>query len=342
MKNASWTRYILILLVFVLLSGSVGVRMISIQNIPAAQVILEKSKNLVGVTQTIYPERGSIYDSQGRLLAGNETVYEVGLDLRSIAQPETIAAVASSVLGLDYSETLVYAKTEPIENQKLYIVLDSFVEKEKIEQLELIEEDYKTRPIGKNETRPSLEGLIWTPYNKRSYPEGDVAANLLGFYSFLDRVDGRGYYGVEEAYNDLLAGTPKQVYTPFDPQKISSVEDIPPGASLVLTIDREIQAMVEEQLAEAIEWSGAESGTIVVYNPEDGSIIAMATTPRMDPNYYWTQGSVFPGSTPFNRPISETYEPGSVFKVITMASALDAGAVKPDTIFNDTGSIMVG
>jgi Cell division protein FtsI/penicillin-binding protein 2 len=89
----------------------------------------------------------------------------------------------------------------------------------KIAQLELIEEDYKNRTIGRNETRPSLEGLIWTPYNKRSYPEGDMGANMLGFYSFLDRVDGRGYYGVEESYNDLLAGTPKQVYTPFDPQK---------------------------------------------------------------------------------------------------------------------------
>ncbi len=342
MNNMSWSRYILILVVFVLVAGGVGVRMVSIQNIPAAQTILESSKKLVGVTQTIYPERGSIYDAQGHLLAGNETVYEVGLDLRSIAQPETIASVVSNVLGLDYSTTLVYAKTEAIDDEKLYIVLDSFVDKEKIAQLELIEEDYKNRTIGRNETRPSLEGLIWTPYNKRSYPEGDMGANMLGFYSFLDRVDGRGYYGVEESYNDLLAGTPKQVYTPFDPQKITSGDDIPPGASLVLTFDREIQAMVEQQLAEAIEWSGAESGTILVYNPEDGSIIAMATTPRMDPNYYWTQGEVFTGNTPFNRPVSETYEPGSVFKVLTMASALDAGAVKPETVFTDTGSIMVG
>jgi hypothetical protein len=158
----SWSRYILILVVFVLVAGGVGVRMVSIQNIPAAQTILESSKKLVGVTQTIYPERGSIYDAQGRLLAGNETVYEVGLDLRSIAQPETIASVVSNVLGLDYSTTLVYAKTEAIDDEKLYIVLDSFVDKEKIAQLELIEEDYKNRTIGRNETRPSLEGLIWT------------------------------------------------------------------------------------------------------------------------------------------------------------------------------------
>lgn len=342
MNQISWSRYLWIFAIFIFVAVGVGARMVNIQNIPAAQTILEDSKKLVGVTQTIVPERGSIYDAQGRLLAGNETVYELGLDLRSIEQPETIASVVSSVLGLDYNTILEYAKTKAVEDKKLYIVLDSFVSKEKINQLALIEEEYAQRVVGKNEIKPNLQGLIWTPYNKRSYPEGDMGANMLGFYSFLDRVDGRGYYGVEEAYNSLLAGTPKQVYTPFDPQKITSVDDIPPGASLVLTFDREIQAMVEQQLAEAIEWSGAESGTILVYDPEDGGIIAMATTPRMDPNYYWTQADVFPGSTPFNRPISETYEPGSVFKVITMASALDAGAVKPDTVFTDTGSIMVG
>ncbi len=102
-----------------LFAGGVGVRRVSIQNIPPPQTILERSKKLVGVTQTIYPERGSIYDAQGRLLAGNETVYEVGLDLRSIAQPETIASVVSNVLGL---RTTCLAKTEAM-MMKTFIVL---------------------------------------------------------------------------------------------------------------------------------------------------------------------------------------------------------------------------
>jgi hypothetical protein len=199
----SWSRYILILVVFVLVAGGVGVRMVSIQNIPAAQTILESSKKLVGVTQTIYPERGSIYDAQGRLLAGNETVYEVGLDLRSIAQPETIASVVSNVLGLDYSTTLVYAKTEAIDDEKLYIVLDSFVDKEKIAQLELIEEDYKNAQ-SENETRPSC-GMIWDGlYNKSSYTKSIWARNA--WFLFLpDRVDGRGYYGVKNLILTWLA-----------------------------------------------------------------------------------------------------------------------------------------
>ncbi|MFZ3069985.1 MAG: penicillin-binding protein 2 [Anaerolineaceae bacterium] len=342
MKPSSWTRFFVVCLVCSLIGGSVGIQMIRIQNIPGAQEILDQSEAYMGVTQTIYPDRGNIYDAQGSLLAGNETVYEVGLDLTAITQPETIASVVSSILGLDYLQTLGYAKLTPGDGNPYYIVLDGFVDKDKVEQLELIQEEYLNRVLDRDEIRPSLDGLSITPHNKRSYPEGDLASNVLGFYSFLDRADGMGYFGVEETYNDLLAGTPEQVYTAYDPQKIQSVDDVPPGASLVLTIDREIQAMTEDVLNEAVEWSGAEAGTILVYNPEDGSILSMATTPRLDPNEYWNYSEVFPSPTPYNRAISQSYEPGSVFKVLTMASALDAGAVTPDTIFNDTGSIMVG
>ena len=205
-----------------------------------------------------------------------------------------------------------------------------------------INQEYEDRKVGRNETKPSLSGLIWTAQNKRSYPEGDLASNIIGFYSFLDKTEGKGYFGVEEAYNDLLAGTPKQVFKNYDPVEIPTTETVSPGASLVLTIDRDIQAMTENVLSEAIDWSGAEAGTILVYNPEDGSVLAMATTPRLDPNEYWKYSEIFPNPTPYNRAISKSYEPGSVFKVLTMAAALDAGAVTPETVFHDTGSIMVG
>ncbi|MGI6251230.1 MAG: peptidoglycan D,D-transpeptidase FtsI family protein [Anaerolineaceae bacterium] len=335
-----WTRFWMISVSISLIFGAVGIQMVRIQNIPGAKQILDQSVAYQGVTRTIYPDRGNIYDSEGRLLAGNETVFEVGLDLTSIRQPETVAAIAASVLGLDYTTVLGYANTKP--GKLLYITLDGFVDKDKIAQLELIDAEYKNRVLKRNETRPSLAGLMWTPHNKRSYPEGTLASNIIGFYSFLDRTEGIGYYGVEETYNNLLAGTPKQVYTAFDPQKITEADEVSPGASLILTINREIQAMTERTLDEALEWSGAVSGTIVVYNPEDGGIISMATNPRLDPNEYWKYSEVFPKRTPFNKAVSETYEPGSVFKVLTVAAALDSNTVKPDTIFNDTGYINIG
>lgn len=165
-----------------LIFGAVGIQMVRIQNIPGAKQILDQSVAYQGVTRTIYPDRGNIYDSEGRLLAGNETVFEVGLDLTSIRQPETVAAIAASVLGLDYTTVLGYANTKP--GKLLYITLDGFVDKDKITQLELIDAEYKNRVLKRNETRPNLAGLMWTPHNKRSYPEGTLASNIIGFYSF--------------------------------------------------------------------------------------------------------------------------------------------------------------
>ena len=336
------TRFLIICVICSVVAGITGIQMIRIQNSEAAQRLLTASETYQGVNRIIYPDRGNIYDSKGRLLAGNETSYEIGLDLNSVTNAETVASIAASVLGLDYAQVLGYTKIKPGNGNPFYIVLDDFVTKDKIAELETIKADYNNR-VGKgNVILPSLDGLIWTAHSQRSYPEGTLASNILGFYSYLDRTDGRGYYGLEAAYDSQLSGRPQQIYITYDPQRLSTVEEVPPGASLVLTLDREIQAMTEKTLDEAIEWSGAESGTILVYNPEDGGVIAMATAPRLDPNKYWEYSQLFPDPMPFNSAISQTYEPGSVFKVITMAAALDSGLVDPDTRFQDTGSFNIG
>lgn len=342
MTHSTWNRFVVICVIATVIAGAVGVQMIRIQNVEGAQDILDRSADYQGVMQTIYPDRGNIYDSTGALLAGNEIIYEVGLDLNGITQPKNVATVASSVLGLDYAQTLGYAQMTPGDGNPIYITLDGFATQDEIDEFVSIKEDYASRELGRNEIRPNINGIMWTAHNKRSYPEGTLASNILGFYSFLDRAEGIGYFGVEETYDDLLSGTPKQVYVAFDPQDITTVEQVPPGASLVLTINREIQAMTEDQLDEALEWSGAKGGTILVYNPEDGSIISMATTPRLDPNEYWEYGDLFPNPMPYNSAISQTYESGSVFKVLTMAAGLDAGVVTRDTMFNDTGSYTIG
>ncbi len=342
MKTTNWNRFFIICVLASVVAGVAGIQLIRIQNIEGAKQILADSEAYQGINRMIYPERGSIYDSDGRLLAGNEVIYEVGLDLQAIQQPETVAAVASSVLGLDYARVLGYTQMTPGNGNPFFIVLDGFVSKDKIAELESIAEDYANRSAKRGEVRPNLLGLVWTANNKRSYPEGTLASNMLGFYSFLDRTDGIGYFGVEEAYDDLMAGEPRQVYSAIDPNLLTSIEEVPPGVTVQMTFNREIQAMTETKLDEAIEWSGAENGTIVVYNPETGEIIAMATTPRLDPNEYWNYSETFPNPKPFNSAISSTYEPGSVFKVITMAAGLDAGVVKPETTFNDTGSLFVG
>lgn len=342
MSESIKTRFLVVCVICTVVASVVGIQMIRIQNTEAAQRLLDASENYQGVTRVIYPDRGNIYDSKGRLLAGNNTSYEIGLDLNSLTQPETVASIASSVLGLDYAQVLGYAQMTPGNGNPVYQVLDDFVSQDKIIELETIKADYGSRKSKGNEVLPSIDGLLWTAHTQRTYPEGTLASNILGFYSYLDRTGGIGYFGLEEAYDSQLSGTPQEVFLAFDPQRLSTVEEVPPGVTLILTLDREIQAMTEKTLDEAIEWSGAEGGTILVYDPEDGGVISMATAPRLDPNKYWEYAELFPNPTPYNAAISKTYEPGSVFKVLTVAAALDSGLVDPETRFQDTGSFNIG
>jgi len=114
------------------------------------------------------------------------------------------------------------------------------------------------------------------------------------------------------------------------------------GTSLVLTLNRDLQAKVESILDQALTDYGAQNGTIVIMNPRNGEILAMAATPRMDLNNFNNYFSLYDNGSQYNRSIGMAYEPGSVLKILTMAAALDTGTVRPDTTFIDTGSIEVG
>jgi cell division protein FtsI/penicillin-binding protein 2 len=151
----------------------------------------------------------------------------------------------------------------------------------------------------------------------------------------------KGFFGVEAHFDDLLSGVEKQVWIPYDPNQAAELPTAPRGASIILTIDREIQANVERILDESVQQNGAYGGTIIVMHPKTGEILAMASQPRINLNHYDRLGDVFQEDQFFNLALA-SYEPGSVFKVVTMAAALDSGAVDPDTTFIDTGSIVVG
>jgi cell division protein FtsI/penicillin-binding protein 2 len=341
MKLPSFSRSTLVGSLLVLVAVLILGQMVRIQS----STVVEKIKETYDVEKrTVYPERGDLYDRWGNLLAGNHVVYEVGIDLQTVSNPETIAQVVESVLGLPYGETLQKANTPYKKGVAVYYKLTDFVEPDVIERLASMKKDYSSSSSKNGGKAASLKGLVWTAHLQRSYPEKTLASNLIGFYSFRrDITEMQGYYGVEGKYDEILSGQPRDLVIKRDPNLIQEIPNIPPGSSLILTIDRDIQAMAEETVDAAVRDNGAESGTIIIEDPRSGEILAMATTPRMDLNlYYQDYEAVFPGQTPFNRAISQTYEPGSIFKVLTMAAALDAGVVKPDTSFYDTGSIQVG
>jgi cell division protein FtsI/penicillin-binding protein 2 len=349
MKNESFFRFRFMAVSISLIAALLVAQVVRIQVSAKTRNLREETrKTFEDGKQVLYPERGNIYDRWGHLLAGNKEMYQLGIDLRYVVSPVTIASTLASVAGLDYNTIYSKASTKYDVNSAIYIDLRTTITPEQAQELKTIGEklDAKVGKITKGQEYPSLDGLVWTPILQRSYPEGALASNLVGAYTFLDRDGNRdlgtGIYGVEAYYNDILAGQPVIVDFNMDPNEAQNLPSVPPGASLILTIDTQIQAMVEKILDESVANTQSDSGTIIILDPKTGEILAMASTPRMDPNKYWEYAKVFHDATETDRAVSQMYEPGSVFKVLTMATGLDTGTVTPDTVYIDTGGIEVG
>ena len=260
------------------------------------------------VPELLKPEpasRGRIYDRNGYLLVADEPHFEVAYD-RSGANYEQAATDLASVLQMKPEEILALKTDTSIQHKQLA----------------------KDLPYDEGEyvRQKDIWGFTAHPFWERSYPEGTLAAHVLGFVNN----DRNGNYGLEGWYNDVLTPT-------LAPDGTASA-----GADLVLTIDRNAQAITEEELALALRDTGAKSGSIVVMNPRNGEILAMADAPGFDPSKFAETAKTSGLEAFVNQAVSDNYEPGSIFKILTMAAALDSGTVKPDTVYNDTASIEVG
>jgi cell division protein FtsI/penicillin-binding protein 2 len=337
MKRLPFWRYLTIAAVLGLIGTAILVQIVRIQNSPEVAGITDQSGY---IWKTFYPARGLIYDRNGILLAGNKTVYEVGVDLTALTPTKThttldmeknIALAAQMALGMDPAAALAKMTNAAAGTQ--YVVLEDYVASDKAEQLMKLQTDAQADPSGLN-----LNAVNFTAHLTRSYPENDLASTVLGYVT----QDNHGYMGVEEKYDNILAGIPVTLRVPADPRLAGDYPTIEPGQTLILTIDRNIQASVEKILDDALTSTGASSGTIIVMDPKTGEILALSSTPRMNLNDYTQVNQIFPGETPFDRAISQAYEPGSVAKIFTMSAALDTGTVTPGTVYIDNGFIVVG
>lgn len=330
MRRQYAVRSLFLVFCFALIGLAVLAQMIRIQTSEQASIFISQGDRYAGEFRTFYPERGEIFDRNGHLLAGNRTVYEVGVSLPDLEDAESVAYILGTYLGLTYDEVFNQLTGSPESWQ--YIVIQDYVDAGVVEALQQLIQQMEDADDFR------LSGIAFKPHYQRSYPENSLASNVLGFVTR----DGRGYFGIEEKYNDLLAGNPVQVWVPSDPNKATEIPRVPNGTTLVLTLNRDLQARVESILDEALFEYGAQNGTIIVMNPRNGEILAMATTPRMDLNNYGDYFQLYDDGSQYNRSIGTAYEPGSVMKILTMAAALDAGTVVPETTFVDTGSIQVG
>ncbi|MDP9275426.1 MAG: penicillin-binding protein 2 [Chloroflexota bacterium] len=185
-----------------------------------------------------------------------------------------------------------------------------------------------------------LAGLGFEMEPKRLYPNGAVGAQILGFVND----DGVGQYGVEGRYAADLSGTPGRLVVARDPANrelalgLRTAVPAKNGDDLSLTIDLAVQNAVERELAAVVEREKATGGAIVVLDPKDGAVLAMASSPTYDPARVGSADA----EALRNRAISWTYEPGSTMKAITVAAALDKGVITPSTSYQDVGYAVIG
>jgi cell division protein FtsI/penicillin-binding protein 2 len=293
--------------------------------------------------EEIPSRRGRILDRQGHPMAIDTIEYQITATPEWIRQAETITHVANRLaplLSLPVEEVL-----GKLSSDAPWVLLRHHVPRE----------------IGETIHEWDVFGLHTIPLPRRGYPEGILAAHLLGFVAEPEPEDGeasqsfqglRGFSGVEGYYDWLLASSnhlnARSAETtdaqasfvatgafPFDPAEITT--DASPD--LILTIDRMIQYVAEQELEAAIGQHQASGGTVIVMDPRSGAILAMASRPAYNPERY-TEAS--PPQRLANPAITWDYEPGSVFKIVTVAAALDSGKVTLDSVFDDNGMIEVG
>lgn len=188
------------------------------------------------------------------------------------------------------------------------------------------------------------EALDYIVEAARAYPEPGFGGQVLGFLGRKEDGQPKGLYGLEGYFNDFLAGKPGHLSSQTDASGrwigVGSREFKPAidGGDIVLTVDRTLQVKVCEILARGVELHNADSGTVVVLEPKTGKVLAMCGAPDFYPAEY---GQVKDASVYNNSAIFSAYEPGSIFKPLTMAAAIDVGAVSPDSRFTDTGSVKI-
>jgi len=173
----------------------------------------------------------------------------------------------------------------------------------------------------------NLKGIYIGSHLLRFYPFEDLASHVLGFVGPAGETT-NGRYGVESYFNEMISGKAGEI-------KENKIIEPEAGKDLILTIDRNIQAQAEEVLKKLIEDYQATSGSVIVQEPQTGKILAMGNFPNFDPNNY----SKFNIGTFLNPAVQLVYEPGSVFKLITMSAGIDSGKITPETTYTDTGSV---
>jgi cell division protein FtsI (penicillin-binding protein 3) len=309
-------RIRLLLAVFALVFAMTLLRAFWLQGV-RAQTLARMAANQHRQTVTLAANRGTIYDSTGVQLAIGEQAITVYADPLQIPDPTKVAPVVARILRLDPKK--VYEKLADRAHGFVYV-------------------ERKADPARAAKLQAKhLAGLGFYPEERRFYPQHAIASQVLGYAG----VDNHGLSGLELALDKPLAGRPGRETLVRDPlgHVLDSIVSTPAlnGSDVSLTIDHNIQGTAEAVLRETVQKWHAKDATAVVLDPRTGAVLAMAVAPTYDGNSFPS----VPKDLQRNRAVTDTYEPGSTFKLVTVAGALSTGIVTPRTPFTLPYSIQV-
>ena len=311
-RSKAPNRLALVFTLIVLGFGALAGRLVMLQILDApayARIALDQRKRVIEFPA----RRGTVFDRTGQELAISVDMQTVWADPQLVDDPDHEASLLAPILGI--KEAPLAAKLRGTEPGSRFEYLARQVEPKVADEIKDLE----------------LAGIYMKPEAKRYYPNDRLASHVLGFTN----VDGVGEAGIEAQYEEILQGTPGRMVLEQDPagnplpQAEFTYERPLPGRSLFLTIDKELQYFTERTLAQAVQTYNAKAATAVIIRPSTGEVLAMANVPDFDPN---NAGDFKPGAQR-NRAVTDQYEPGSIFKPVTFAAALEEDVVEPTTKF---------
>lgn len=301
----------------------------------AASELLQSAQEKWKNSRQLLPERGTIYDRNGNILAKDATGYTVAVNPLLIHKNGTLAEVVNvlaPILGMDDAagrEKLLNKASEKNADGKFY------TQREIISEGWKVDADIKEALLAHfgSEEKMNASGIVLIEVQKRYYPAGDLASHVLGYM----RKDDQPVGGIEYYYHELLEGTPGSISYKRDrlgyelPDADIVYEPAVNGKALKLTIDQNIQTYIEQSLQTAYEKYEPKSMTAIAVDPQTLEILGVANYPTYDPNTYWEYAESQANFT--NHAALSTYEPGSTFKIVTLASAVEEGLFDPQEKF---------
>ena len=268
-------------------------------------------------TVVVPAARGTIFDRNGEPLAIGEQTTTVYANPRQVDRPRDLTLAAGKALGVEPG--IVYPQL--VDRSRGFVYVARKADPLQAEELEKL----------------GFAGLGFYPEELRTYPQGPVAAQVLGFAG----LDNKGLEGLERSLEKVLAGRQGSETIVKDPfgraLDVVSTKQETPGKNVRLTIDHQVQANAEAVLQETVRRWGARAASAIVMDPYTGSVLAMAVAPRFNANRFPTTRA----DRRRNRAVTDTYEPGSTFKLVTVAAALQEGIVSPTTSFRLAPTIKV-